>query len=244
MLVEHPAIVALLKAVVILLVTGFTAYVVRKAFGSALSHSDARIISPVLLMASLLVWVTGTLIAVGTLGVPIEAILAVFAAIAFAFGLGMARPLENLLARSLIDMFSGMGKGRTLVIDGIKGVITDINALYTVILRDDNSLLFIPNSRFLREGFAVELAKSGQEMMLQEKVPVGIDLSRLESAVLGQLKRIPGIVRKPGPLVALSGTGRGTQEISMVFNISDLGQRAEIIRKVRRAFRKCIEDVS
>jgi len=91
------------------------------------------------------VMVIGVIMALDTVGVKVNAIIAGLVLSGFAFGLATRDALTNVLSGFLIIIYRPFRLGDRLVVTGIEGTVSNVDLRYTTLSTDDRTVL-IPNS--------------------------------------------------------------------------------------------------
>lgn len=88
--------------------------------------------------------ILGAIIALGTLGIDMGAMIAGLGLTGFALGFALKDIISNLLSGFLILIYKPFGRTDTITVAGEKGVITEINLRYTV-LKSPGKTILVPN---------------------------------------------------------------------------------------------------
>lgn len=95
--------------------------------------------------ARILLWLTGAIMALGTMGVNVSALVASLGLTGFALGFALKDALSNLLAGALILIYQPFQCGDTIKVAGCEGKVMEINLRYTI-LKSDGRTHLIPNA--------------------------------------------------------------------------------------------------
>ncbi|MBQ8410936.1 MAG: mechanosensitive ion channel [Ruminiclostridium sp.] len=134
-------------AIVILIVGMLVSKIVLKIMGKAMDKSKLDLTisrfaqSAVKIVLNVLV----IIIALTTLGVPMDSIIAVVATAGVAVGLALQNSLSNLAGGFLILIEKPFKVGSYIKCGGEEGVVEAISILYTKIMTVDNKAVFVPN---------------------------------------------------------------------------------------------------
>ena len=106
-------------------------------------HADiSRVLSGIIKNIMLIV---GLIIALGTLGVNISAIVAGLGLTGFAFGFAFKDMLSNFISGVLIFIYEPFRIGDFIEVEGKEGKVVDINLRYVTIETETQKIL-VPNS--------------------------------------------------------------------------------------------------
>jgi len=89
--------------------------------------------------------VLGVIMALDTVGVKVNAIIAGLGLSGFAFGLATRDALTNVVSGFLIIIYRPFRRGDRIVVAGIEGTVSNVDLRYTTLCTDDRTVL-IPNS--------------------------------------------------------------------------------------------------
>ena len=89
--------------------------------------------------------IVGLITALGTIGINVSAIVAGLGLTGFAFGFAFKDMLSNFISGVLIFIYEPFQLGDTIVVDGKKGKVVDINLRY-VTLESEGLRILVPNS--------------------------------------------------------------------------------------------------
>ena len=89
--------------------------------------------------------IIGFITALGTMGINVSAIVAGLGLTGFAFGFAFKDMLSNFISGVLIFIYEPFQLGDTIVVDGKKGKVIDINLRY-VTLESEGLQILVPNS--------------------------------------------------------------------------------------------------
>lgn len=149
----------LLISIVIFLIFCVVAWILKKIvlkLASKATDSDKvkvlRLAGSTLKIVIILV---GLIIALGTLGINVTAMITGLGLTGFALGFALKDALSNILAGILILFYQPFRCGDRIKISGCEGVVKNINLRYTVLESGDEEFL-IPNSTCFTNWIAVK----------------------------------------------------------------------------------------
>lgn len=127
------------------------AKVVRAAIGRVARRGDVALQDVMELLgrvASGSLIIVGAIMALDTIGVKVNAIIAGLGLTGFAVGLATRDALTNVLSGVLIIMYRPFVRGDRVIVTGIEGTVDHVDLRYTT-LRADDRIILIPNSTML-----------------------------------------------------------------------------------------------
>jgi small conductance mechanosensitive channel len=199
-----PKIVA---AVLILVAGSIVAGWVDKALQRVLNKKDLE--PPVKMLISrlvkLLVVGLALVMALGTAGVNVVALVAGISVAGVGVGLATQGVLSNIVAGLTIIFTKPFKVDEYVEMLGVQGVVKHIDLTTTTLLHSDLSLVKIPNRKIVGE----ILHNYGQIRQLDISVGVGCDsnMSAVIALVQDILAKNPRVLRSPAPAVGIASLG-------------------------------------
>jgi small-conductance mechanosensitive channel len=102
----------------------------------------------------------GGIMALGTLGVDVSALVAGLGLVGFAVGFALRDALSNALAGALILFYRPFTPHSRITVSGMEGVVTEIDLRYTTLITEGHRVL-IPNSTLLTNAITVHPPERG-----------------------------------------------------------------------------------
>jgi small-conductance mechanosensitive channel len=139
-----------------------------------------------------------------------RAVLASGALIAIIASVALAAPLGNLGAGLIVAFTQPVRLGDRVRIGEITGFVTEINLIYTVLVSDDDSRIFLPNTQ-LTSNAIVNRTINDPRRTVAASVPVRLTaaLDEARGAVLTALEQLPDADR----LELRLGFGEATEKL-------------------------------
>jgi small conductance mechanosensitive channel len=137
-----------------------------------------------------IVWLVGLVIAVQQIGVGVDIVYLVVALLGITGIVALRQPLENIAARYMSDVYSPFKIGDTIRVGAQAGRVLEINSMCTVILTEDDRLVGLPNSVFLREAVENLTPQAWKELVIPISVAASVDLPTFENDILKALAKI------------------------------------------------------
>jgi small conductance mechanosensitive channel len=143
----------------------------------------------------LMVFGMALIVALGTAGVDIMAIVTVTGVAGIGIGLAMQDILSNLTAGLMIIFTKPFRFGEYIEIAGVQGQVTCIELFSTTLLHGDNSQIIIPNRKIIGE----ILRNHGhiRQLNLSVGVSYGTDINAALAIVRDVLSRNPRVLKEP-----------------------------------------------
>ena len=166
------------------------------------------------------IWVTGVLVVLATVGIEISPLLAGLGLGGFAVALALQPMLANVFASSYLLSDQSIRIGDAIEVQGgPSGVIEDIGWRATRIRSLDHNLVIVPNSVLAQATMTnFDAAAAETDVTLVLHVSVEEDLALVEDACLDELSRLcdeePGLVVSSAPIsFRYQGVEEGKAEI-------------------------------
>ncbi len=180
----------LIYAAIILAVTGLFAWIANLVIWGLMRRSNPQVTSAAQRTGVIIVSLVGIVLAVQEVGVSVDVLLLVIALLGVAAILALRQPLENFGAKYFADVYSPFKSGDTIRVGEQTGKVIEINAMSTILLSDDDRLIALPNSVFLREAVINLTPLAWKELTVPVTLPSSIDLAWFESEMLKSLSKM------------------------------------------------------
>jgi len=172
--------------------------------------------------AKALLMFVGLLLAMSTVGIDMSALSVLGGAIGVGIGFGLQKLAANYVSGFVILAERSMRIGDTVQVDNFSGVITEINARYTVIRSLSGRESIVPNEMLITSRVE-NLSLADPKVWQSTNVSVGYDsdvdlVTRLLLQAAGSQARV---LKDPGPAVALMAFGADGLEFRLGYWISD-----------------------
>src|ERR1035438_1849931 len=153
-------------------------------------------------MARLLVFGMALVVALGTAGVDVMALVTVTGVAGIGIGLAMQGVLSNIMAGLTIIFTKPFRFGEYIEIAGVQGQVTSIELFSTTLLHADHSQVIIPNRKIVGE----ILHNYGhiRQLDLSVGVAYNTNISGALVIVRGVLTRNSRVLKEPAPLVGVT----------------------------------------
>lgn len=197
--------------------SGIEARLLRSATGGELSLRMA-----VSNATRALLMFVGLLVALSAVGINLSALSVFGGAIGVGVGLGLQKLAANYVSGFVILAERSMRIGDNVRVDGFEGIITQINARYTVIRSMTGRESIVPNELLITSRVE-NLSLADTRVWQSVVVSVGYDsdvelvMRLLKQATLNQQR----VLREPEPSVALSNFGADGLEFTVGYWIVD-----------------------
>jgi small-conductance mechanosensitive channel len=203
---------------------GIESRVLRNATGGELSLRKA--ISNA--TRALLMFV-GLIVALSAVGIDLTALSVLGGAVGVGIGLGLQKLAANYVSGFVILAERNMRIGDNVRVDGFEGLITQINARYTVIRSLTGRESIVPNEMLITNRVE-NLSLADSRVYQSTVVSVGYesDVELVRNLLLKAAQDQPRVLQDPAPVINLSNFGADGLEFTIGYWISDpeVGQGA------------------
>ena len=185
----------------------------------------------------------GLLVALTAAGIDLTALSVLGGAVGVGIGLGLQKLASNYVSGFVMLAERSVRIGDSVRVDNFEGVVSDINARYSVIRAPTGRESIVPNEMFIVNRVE-NLSLSDRRLWLSTVllVPYDCDVDQvmqlLETATLAQTR----VLREPPPTVALSAFAIEGLEFTVGYWIADpengqLNVRSDVNRAILQALR-------
>jgi small-conductance mechanosensitive channel len=233
----------LLTAGVVLIITlwissAFETRLLRSATGGELSLRKA-----VSNATRALLMFVGLMLALSAVGIDLTALSVLGGAVGVGIGFGLQKLAANYISGFVILAERSMRIGDSVRVDNFEGIITQINARYTVVRSQTGRESIVPNEMLITSRVEnLSLADSHLHQTTVVSVGYESDVDLVSGLLLEAALAQPRVMREPEPSVWLSAFGVDGLEFTVGYWVQDLqnGQmnlRSDINRAILAALR-------
>jgi len=183
--------------------------------------------------AKALLMFVGLLLAMSAVGIDLSALSVLGGAVGVGIGFGLQKLAANYVSGFVILAERSMRIGDTVQVDNFSGVITEINARYTVIRSLSGRESIVPNEMLITSRVE-NLSLADPKVWQSTTVSVGYDsdvdlVTRLLLQAATQQERV---LKDPGPAVALMNFGADGLEFRLGYWICDPENGSDNLRSL------------
>lgn len=164
----------------------------------------------------------GLIIALSSVGIDLTALSVLGGAVGVGIGLGLQKLAANYVSGFVILAERSMRIGDNVRVDGFEGLITQINARYTVIRSLTGRESIVPNEMLIINRVE-NLSLADSRVYQSTLVSVGYesDVTHVQALLLQAALDQPRVLREPGPVIQLSNFGADGLEFTVGYWIND-----------------------
>ena len=235
---------AILGALIVVLLTWAIASLVRYAAFTWAQQTEGDRSTEVLVgrLGYGAVWVLGSVIALGVLGLELGSLLGALGLTSVAIGFSLKDVLSNYISGVILLAARPFRLGDQVVIDSYEGTITQIQLRATTMRTYDGRLVYIPN----QEVFQASITNNTASPYRRSAVIVGIDydedISEAKSVIERGLKVIKGVDPDRPVQVLVSELAASTVNLEVRFWVdSHRGEFLETTSRVAQDIKESLE---
>jgi small conductance mechanosensitive channel len=186
----------------------------------------------------LLIFAMALVVALGTAGMDVTALIAGVGVAGVGIGLAMQGILSNLMAGLTIIFTKPFRFGEYIEIAGVQGQVTSIELFTTTLLHPDQSRVVVPNRKIVGE--ILHNYGHVRQLDLSVSVAYGTNLTNALNVVRGVLSHNARVLKEPVPGVGVSLLADSSVNIAVKpwTSVGDYGAaQAEIYQAIVEQFR-------
>lgn len=236
---------ALLGALLAVIATWLLAKLIRRLTLTGARHwevdRNSKILIGRLVYGS--IWVLGTVVALGVLGLDFTTLLGTLGLTSVAIGFSLRDVLSNYLSGIILLASRPFSLGDQILIQDFEGTVTQIQLRATTVKTYDGRIVSIPNqevfSAIITNNTACETRRSSVILSLDYSTDIRTAKRIILEAVLG----IPGIEAKPPPDVLVRELAANTVNIEVRFwvdsrRLSFLEMTSQVAQAIKEALQR------
>ena len=224
--------------------TALFAYVANLVIWGVMRQSNPLITVAAQRLGVVIVWLVGIVIAVQELGVGVDILLLVIALLGAAAIVALRQPLENFGAKYFADVYAPFKIGDTIRVGDQAGKVIEINAMSTVILSEDDRLVGLPNSLFLRAPVVNLTPQAWKEVVVPITLPSSVDIAVFEADMLKTLGKLRvRLDRRYPPVFTVKSRSSQSTDLVLTIMIRRPEDRDPVLTEVNLRLTDVIERV-
>ncbi|HUK27540.1 MAG TPA: mechanosensitive ion channel domain-containing protein [Candidatus Acidoferrales bacterium] len=217
----------------ILLVTWLIAHFVGRFLGKFFKIGPPIIAVHVKRLTLAIIWLMGILLALAQIGLHLEVFLLLIGLAGVMLAIASREVLENVASKYFADFYIPFKMGDSISIRGFSGKVIEINPISTVLITEDENLISIPNSIFLKEVVVNATPKAWKEVAIPILIDNNIPLPDFESDVLRSCHKVKHLLdeRFP-PILTVKKRDAKTTELTLTLMIKEPETKDAIISDI------------
>ncbi len=233
----------LLTAGAVLILTLWISAAIETRLLRAATGSELSLRKAVSNATRALLMFVGLIVALSAVGIDLTALSVLGGAVGVGIGFGLQKLAANYISGFVILAERSMRIGDSVKVDNFEGVITAINARYTVVRSQGGRESIVPNEMLITSRVEnLSLADSHLYQTTVVSVAYDSDVEQVSALLMQAAMAQERVLRDPGPTIYLSAFGADGLEFTVGYWLRDIhngqmGLRSDINRAVLAALR-------
>jgi small-conductance mechanosensitive channel len=162
-----------------------------------------------------------------------------------ALGFAFKDILQNFLAGILILWQRPFKVGDLIRVKSYEGTVENINVRATYLKTSDNERVVLPNGDVYQDAILVRTAYPSRRVSFTLEIGYRNSIEEAREVIHRSLEEVPGVLKKPEPLVYISNLASPLIELTVYFWIDSKSSRvSEVKDRVASAIKSAIDDSS
>lgn len=170
------------------------------------------------------VWVLGSIIALGVLGLDFAALLGALGLTSVAIGFSLKDVLSNYMSGVILLAARPFRINDQVVIGDYEGTIVQVQLRATTMITYDGRLVYIPNQHVFQSSIINNTASPVRRSDVMVGIDYDADLNTARQAILEALMLVQGIESEPAPLVLVQELAASTVNLKVRFWVNSRQQ--------------------
>lgn len=166
-------------------------------------------------IARIFLWVLTLAIVLGSMGIPVTSLIAVFSVAGLAISLAIQGTLSNLAGGIMILVTKPFKAGDFVETESMSGLVSEIGLVYTKVKTYDNKLVMMPNGQLSAAKITNYTAEENRRVDLKFHVSYDAPMEKVKAAIQGVIGVHPKALFTPAPFVRVSAFGESSVEYAV-----------------------------
>ncbi|ERT09885.1 mechanosensitive ion channel family protein [Lyngbya aestuarii BL J] len=163
------------------------------------------------------IWVLGSVVALGVLGLDFAALLGAFGLTSVAIGFSLKDVLSNYISGVILLAARPFRINDQVVIEDFEGTITQIQLRGTTLRTYDGRLVYIPNQEVFQASIINNTASPRRRSSVIVGIDYGEDLSTAQKVILNALHNMPEVETNPAADILVKELAPSTVNLEVRF---------------------------
>lgn len=186
------------------------------------------------------VWIVGSVVALGVLGLDFGALLGALGLTSVAIGFSLKDVLSNYISGVILLAARPFRINDQVIIGDYEGTITQIQLRATTIKTYDGRLVYIPNQKVFESSIINNTAAPRRRSSVMVGIDYGEDLDRAKRVVSEALEQIAAVERDPAPDVLVKELAASTVNLEARFWVDSrragfLATTSQVAQEIKEA---------
>lgn len=188
------------------------------------------------------VWVVGTMVALGVMGLDFGALLGALGLTSVAIGFSLKDVLSNYISGVILLAARPFRLGDQVVIGDYEGTIIQIQLRAMTMKTYDGRTVYIPNQRVFQASITNNTASTSRRSYVIIGIDYDADISTAIQVIETAVQRVPGVESEPAPEVLVQELAASTVNLKVLFWVDS--RRFEFLQatsKVAQAIKESLQ---
>lgn len=140
-------------------------------------------------------------------GIEMTSFIAILGAAGLAVGMALSGTLQNFAGGVMILVFKPFKVGDFIDAQGYTGVVKEIQIFNTILTTVDNKQIIIPNGGLSTSSMTNYSSEPTRRVDFTFGIGYGDDIDKAREIILGEVAKLPEVLKDPAPFVAVSELG-------------------------------------
>ncbi len=188
------------------------------------------------------VWVLGSIVALGIMGLNFTALLGTLGLTSVAIGFSLRDILSNYISGVILLAARPFRIGDQIVVQTYEGTITQIQLRATTLQTYDGRLIYIPNQAMFRSSITNNTASPVRRSSAMVGISYEADIEQAMQIIQASVAQVEGVETVPSPLVLVRELGPSTVNLEIWFWVNSRRQSfLEVTSRVLKAIKSALE---
>ena len=227
---------------IIIWVTWLAARLMGAVIRRVMMRSTPLVASLAQRLVWLLIWLVGAILAIQQLGINSDILLLIVGLLGAGMIVAAREGLENVGAKYFADLYIPFKVGDSIKVRDNAGTVIEVNSMSTILLTEDNRLVSIPNSVFIKEAIINTTPQAWKEVTIPVTIGNDVDFAAFESAILKSLGKLKlHLDKRFPPVLTIKSRSQQSTELILTVMIRRPEQRDAIVAEVNKRVAETIE---
>jgi small conductance mechanosensitive channel len=186
-------------------------------------------------LVSVVIWAIGLLLAIEQLGLRLDFLLLLIGLLGAGALIAVKDTLENIGAKYFSDVYVPFKVGDLIKVANSSGKVIEINPITTVLLTDDERLVSVPNSLFIKEKIENITPHIWKELLVPITVSSSVSLPEFESEVLKTCNKMrKHLDERFPPILTVKGRDKRSVGLVLTLMVKEPSKKSEIIEEINQ----------
>ena len=236
--------ITLLTAIAIVLIARIAAAIIGRSLGRVLAARGVEkgLRFAVRKISHYAILLVGAFVAIGTIGIDTNAILASGAVLLVGIGFGLQKLAENFISGLLLLIERPVRPGDFIDAGTVAGTVEDIGLRATRVISRDGTAVIVPNANLI-SSTVINHSVGTQNRRIWVHVPVGYDadVERVTRVLLEVAAAEPHVMKTPAPEVRHHGFLDSSLDLVLLTWIEDPREDLIVLSKLRFAISRAFQ---